>query len=174
MSKYYAKSIKGKLSLLTDRNREGFKKDLVENDGARYTIERITPESIIQRGFYHGAVLRLWAYLNEYNYKSHEIIDFLHEEAKREFNGELIVRDGKKRRIGKSTKGKLNKGFIDKVIDYLEEEYAIKREEVLNPEDYKYWKNEIFPQGQGPDDFIDYLLETGKLHRPEVVDKNIS
>lgn len=168
MAKFYAKSKKGNLNLLTDRNREGLKKDLAENDGARYTIERITPESIEQRGFYHGAVLRLWAYLNELNYKDHNVIENMHKWAKEEFNGEMVIVDGKQKVFGKSTKGKLNGGYIDRIVDHLEEQYAIDRKEVLDPENYKQWRYKLQPEEGGPDDYIDYLISVGRLRRPEV------
>ena len=51
-------------------------------------------------------------------------------------------------------------------IDWLEEQYVIDRREVLNPKDYKKWRDEVFLYG-GPETYIDYLVETGKLKIPE-------
>lgn len=162
MSKVFlAVSDDGKFSLGSPHNRARFADDLKENPGARYRIERITPESRKQRGFYHGAVLSLWAYLNGWDYKDHEIIDFLHHEAKKEFNGEMVMLDGRKIIRGKSTKGKLEK-YLDRIIDYLEEEYAIDRNVVLNNNEYKKWEDTIYPFG-GPEHYLDYLIELNKI-----------
>lgn len=115
----------------------------------------LLPESRKQRKFYHGAVLTLYAYLNGLDYRDNEVLDFLHEELKREFNGEDIILDGKRKRMGRSTRGHL-KEYLDRVIDYLEEQYGIDRGIVLNPELYKKFRDEIYGEGEF-DTFIDYM-----------------
>ena len=159
---YYAESFNGNLVV---QHSEKLREDLQKNPGARYAIERITPESKKQRGFYPGGVLALWAYLNGYDHTASAILDWLYNEAKKEFNGAMVVLDGKPTKRGKSTKGELNKGYLERVIDFLEEQYAIDRMKVLDPKQYKYWRDTIFPHG-GPDSYIDYLVEIGRL--PEV------
>jgi hypothetical protein len=141
-----------------------FTKDLKENEGRLYEISRLLPESRKQRGFYEGAVLKLWCYFDGHDYTSSKILRQYHENANREFNGEDVVISGKSRRVGKSSKGKLNgeSGMIEKVIAYLEENYAIKRQEVLDPEHYKDFRDRIYASGKY-DTFIDYLKELKRL-----------
>lgn len=163
---FLAYSNQGKLSLGTEYNRSRFRKDLADNDGARYKIERVSPESREQRGFYHGAVIPLWAFLDGNDWRDSNTLEHYHHEAKKEFNGGMIMRNGKQEVYGKSTKGELNKGYLDRVVDHLEEQYAIKRQDVLNPEEYKKWRDEIYGLG-GVDNFIEYMVEIGKLSAPE-------
>jgi hypothetical protein len=152
--KFWAKSEYGRLVVqYPDKLRE----DVKRNDKAWYLIERYTPESRRQRGFYHGAVLTLWLYLNGMDYRDNSLKRWLHECAKNEFNGEIVKLDGKLVKRGKSTKGLLNKGFIEKVIEHLEEQYGIDRTKVLNPEHYKYFRDVIYPSGEY-ETYIDYLL----------------
>ena len=162
---FWAQSKDDKLNLGSGYLRNRFAADLQANPGARYKIERITPESRKQRGFYHGAVIPLWAYLNEMDYHDGDILDMLHGEAKKEFNGDMVVIDGKPRHVGRSTKGELAQGYLDKFVDYLEEQYAIDRTKVLDTKQYEKWRDEIFafsPQ-DGPDCFICYMKEIGWL-----------
>lgn len=165
MTHFLAYSNKGNLSLGTEFNRARFKQDLKDNDGARYRIERLTPESRDQRGFFEGAVIPLWVFLDGNDWRDTSILKHYHNEAKKEFNGEIIIRNGKKEKYGKSTKGLLNKGFLERVIDFLEEQYGIDREIVLNPEQYKRWRDELYGTGE-TDSFIEYLVEIGLLKAP--------
>jgi len=169
--KIIGKIINGKLEI-GDYNRaklNDFLKDK-KNQGRKIAIQDRAPESRKQRAFYHSAVLTLWAYLNGQDYKDGDEIGFLHEHAKREFNGEIVLVEGKPVKRGKSTTGLLsendqaNSGYIDRVVTYLEENYGIDRTKVLNPEHYKTWRDEIFSFGK-QDNYIDYLLEIGLLKK---------
>jgi hypothetical protein len=64
--------------------------------------------------------------------------------------------------VAKSTKGRavLNP-FVERVLDWMQENYAPPAE-ALDPERFKTWRDTIFPFG-GPDNFIDYNIETGIL-----------
>ena len=128
------------------------------------TLERKKRESRKQRGFYYGAVLPVWAYLNDMDWRDKEVIDELHEIAKQQFNGALVVVDGTSHKIGKSTRQGALQSVIDGVIDHLESEYGIKRQECLDPEAYLYWKDVIFPTGSH-DYYISYLSTIEKLPR---------
>ena len=141
-----------------------FKDFTKKNVGMAVEITPITPESRYQRGFYHGAVLSLWAYLNDMDYMDNEILDFLHQEAKKEFNGEFVLLDGKSVKKGKSSKGELNRGFLERIINYLEESYGIKRGEVLNPEHYKDFRDRVNIMGDF-DSYIDYLVSLNLLDK---------
>jgi hypothetical protein len=133
-----------------------------EGSQVNITIEKNKKESRKQRGYYNGAVLPVWAYLNDMDWKDREVIDELHEIAKQQFNGALVVVDGTSHKIGKSTRQGALQSVIDGVIDHLESEYGIKRQECLDPEAYLYWKDVIFPTGSY-DYYISYLSAIGKL-----------
>lgn len=123
------------------------------------TIEPTLPESRNQRAFYHAAVLVLWAYLDGKNYRDSLVLEQMHEIAKREFNGEVMVVNGTPHKVSKSTKGLLNKGYLERVIDYLVESYGIDQGAVLNPEIYKKFRDEVYPFTSKYDTFIDYLRD---------------
>jgi hypothetical protein len=139
-----------------------------KNQGRKIAIQDRAPESRQQRAYYHGAVLSLWAYLNGMDYRDGDVMGFLHEHAKKEFNGEIVTIDGKQVLRGKSTVGLLsendqaNSGYIDRVVSYLEENYGIDRNKLLNPEHYKQWRDEIYSFGEH-DSYIEYLQAIGLL-----------
>lgn len=149
---------------MSDYSRDSMRRFIKENAGSRIRlkIDRETPESSKQRKYLHGAVISLWAYLDGQDWRSSALLDHMYELAKIEFNGEWLTVSGKAHRVGMSTKGKLNEGFIEKVIDFLEEQYGIDREEVLNPEEYKHWRDVIYPAG-GPETYIEYLESLNRL-----------
>lgn len=128
----------------------------------RLTLEAVQPESRKLRGYLHGAVYPLWAYLDGKDHRNATVLETLHEVAKEEFNPEWITISGTLRKVGKSSKGKELQGFVNKVIDFLVEQYGIDPNEVLNPEAYKDWAARIYPFG-GPDNFISYLISIKKL-----------
>lgn len=144
-----------------ERNRALFKHYLAEHPGMVLKITPVLPESQKQRRFYHGAVLPLWAYLDGKDYRSHQVLDDLHEVAKLEFNGEVITVAGVPRKVGRSTAGMLRDGFLERVIGYLEENYGIDPSQCLNPADYKHFIDEVLLYGKY-DTYIDYLKD---LHR---------
>ncbi len=150
---------------MSDYQRASFKQYIKDNAGSRLRlkIEREVPESKHQRGFYHGAILALWAYLDGKDYKDTATLDDLHEVAKLEFNPDIIIVGGEPKKIGRSTKGKLNEGYLERLIDYLIEQYGIDPNKVLNPERYKTWRDTIYPFTTKYDSYLDYLLATGEL-----------
>jgi hypothetical protein len=173
--KILGKIIRGRLAL-SDYNRrtwDSFLKD-PKNEGRVIAIQDRVPESLKQRAYYEGAVIPLWAYLNDYDFKDADTLGFLRETAKKEFNGEITILDGKKVIRGKSTKGLLGEndqqssGFLERVISYLEENYGIDRNKVLNPEHYKTWRDEIFSFGEH-ESYIEYLQDTGFLKKNEPI-----
>jgi hypothetical protein len=170
--KILGKILKGGL-IISPYNRatmEAFFKDPA-NEGIIVSVQSRTPESRQVRGFYHGAVLPLWAYLNGLDYRDSKVLAFMHEHAKREFNSEIIFIDGKEIKRGKSTAGilnendKQNSGYLERVITYLEENYGIDRMKVLNPEHYKDFKDRVYSVGEY-EDYIAYLESLGFLTKP--------
>lgn len=156
---YHFQAKSGTIHMPSEFARGAFKKHLVNNEGSIFDVVKRTPEeSRSMRKFYHGAIIPLWAYLDGKDYKDSAVLEAMHEVAKLEFNGDFIKIDGKTKRYGKSTIGKLNDGFLNRIIEYLSENYRIDTSVVLSPDLYKKWKNEIWPYG-GPETFIDYMLE---------------
>lgn len=165
MAKFIAKATKdGGFDLGSDYNRARLKAHLKKNAGKKFRIEDLEVESLDQRGYFEGAVIRLWVYLDGNDHKDSVRVKQYHDFAKEEFNPEYVKIAGKMRKRGASTKGKLKgeHGIIEKVIMFLEEQYGIDRMEVLDPKKYKDWRDTIFPFG-GPDNYIDYLVSIKKL-----------
>lgn len=164
--------IRNKKLVISDYNRKILRDFMQkeENDSAIVTIQDRLPESRNVRKYYHGAVLPLWAFLNGWDYHDSSVIEFLHETAKKEFNGEIVLLDGKEVKKGKSTRGLLTQndkqqsGFLERIITYLEENYAIDRSKVLNPDHYNKFADEIYSVGEH-EDYIDYLVKLGFLTR---------
>jgi hypothetical protein len=78
--------------------------------------------------------------------------------------------DGKPTRRGMSTKGLLsendlqNSGYLERVIQNLEDNYGIDRNKVLNTEHYLDWRDRV--QVEFPDKYetyIDYLISLNFL-----------
>ena len=155
------------LAFPTDYARDQFKKWLKASTGIKVDLIPLLPENRKVRKFYHGAVLTLWAFLNGYDHKDPSILRWLHEVAKLEFNAEFVNLDGKQVKKPKSTKGELGKGFIERVIEHLEEQYGINRQDVLDPAEYKKYRDEIQSFEDVPDDYISYLVSLGKLKKPQ-------
>lgn len=155
----------GKLTFKNDFIREKFAKFVKTHEGRRLFLTPTFKESDNQRGFFEGAVVKLVTFFQDgMDYTSSEDCRNVREWLKIEFNGDFVVVNGKSTKVGKSTKGKLNEGFLERVIDWIEENYGVKREDVLNPKEYKRWQDEIYPYG-GPETYIDYLIEIGLLKK---------
>lgn len=150
---------------MTDYQRATYRDFIKKNAGKKVRIvaEELTPESKNQRRFYHGAVLTLWAYLDGNDYKNPKVLEHYHEFAKKEFNPEILIINGKKERFGKSTKGELNHGYVEKVIENLVDQYGIDPAKVLNVELYKKFRDQINIMGDY-DTFIDYMIDVNILN----------
>lgn len=160
MKPFYAKAEAGILTF--GKGRDRMIKDLLENEGARYVVERLTPESSRMRAYFEGAVIPLFVYLDGNDYKDPHVINYYRENyIKPEFNGEMVVIQGKPVKVGKSTKGEL-KELTDRLIDWMEEQYGIDRTTCLQPEDYKKFRDTIYPFTDF-ETYIDYLIEVKKL-----------
>lgn len=140
---------------------------LKKNEGARLEIKTVLPESRSMRKFYHGAVLPMWCYLDGGDYRNGDILEQYHEVAKQEFLPRMVVVDGKRYKIGSSTKNSL-KLIIERLIEYLEENYGIDRGKVLNPDHYKEFRDTIFMDGKY-DDYISYLIELRYLENKKFI-----
>jgi hypothetical protein len=153
----------GKLSLGSEYNRARFADDLKKHPGRRYKIESLTPESREQRGFFEGAIVPFTTYFQEnLDYNDRDDLQKVRDWLKIEFNGAFITLGGKAIKVPKSTKGELNRGFLERVLDWLGEQgYPI---ELLNTTEYLDWKDRIRPSS-GPMDYMSYLIECGKLKK---------
>lgn len=167
MSVFLAQSVDGRLSLGSEYNASRFRDDLKKNSGARYRIERLTPESREMRGFFEGAVVPLCCYYQEgMDHRNNEDIKTMRSILKLEFCGKDVLFDGKIHRVEDTSKGaKKLKKLIEDTIDWLNDQGG--QVEVLNPNEYKKWRDTIFPfaSEQEPDNYIDFLV-TQKILKP--------
>lgn len=160
---FWAQSKEGKLSMGSEYNRIRFSEFLKKHDGIRFKIDPLTPESNKQRKFFEGGIVALITYYqNNLNYRDTNDLKTVREWLKIEFNGAFITLGGKSVKVPMSTKGELNRGFIERVLDWMNENGY--QTELLLPEDYKKWRDTVFPFG-GPDNYIDYLLSINKLKK---------
>ncbi|MBK3666163.1 hypothetical protein JJE66_33700 [Bradyrhizobium diazoefficiens] len=136
---------------------------LKENPGVRLKITPELPESGRLRRYFEGAIVPLIAFYQQgMDHHSSEDRRRIREWLKEEFNGEMIDIGGKIHTVPKSTKGRaVLTPFVERVLDWMNENYA-PPSEALDPERFKYWRDTVFPHG-GPDNFIDYNVETGIL-----------
>lgn len=164
MRKFIGEFLGGKLEFGEDRSR--LLKFINANEKMRFELVPLLPESRKQRKFFEGAVVPLLTFYQEkmdHNDPVH--CRKMREWLKCEFNGEMVSANGKVYKIPKTTKGELNKGFLQECIDYIQENYA-PPPEALSPEKYQYWKDAIFSFEGGADNYIDYLVELNILKRP--------
>lgn len=133
-----------------------------EGSDVNITIEKKKKESAQQRKFYHSAVLSVWCYLDDKDWRDKEVIDAQHEVAKIAFNGEIVVSGGISYKIGKTSRGGALGELTEAIIDFLEDQYAVKRQDCLDPVQFKYWRDVIFPTGSH-DFYLSYLASINKL-----------
>lgn len=151
----------GRLSLGSDYNRARFADFLRIHPGTRMRIDPYTPESSKQRKFFEGAIVPFVTFFQEnLDYNDTDDLARVRDWLKIEFNGQFITLGGKSVKVPKSTKGELNRGFLERILDWCGEQgYPI---EFLNTADYKDWNDRIRPT-EGPPHYIDYLVSVGKL-----------
>ena len=164
MAKFYAIAQGGRLNM-NEHTKKLFIDFLRENEDMRVEIKALTPESGQMRGFFEGGIVPFITFFQEgMNHRDYKDVHKVREWLKTEFNGDIVVLGGKQHHVTKSSKGVL-KEFIERVLDWAGEQgYPI---ELLNPDDYKRWRDEIFPTGEidDPDNYIDFLVKIGKLHK---------
>lgn len=157
MSKFQARCRNGRLEV-----GRSFVWDLKKNEGAYYEISRMTPESIKMRKFFEGAICPLFCYFQEnLDHKNNQDIANARQFIKIHFNGDFFRVGDHVEKIAKSTKGNLV-NTIEKAIQYLEEQFAVDRIVLLNPDRYKRWRDTIYSTGEH-DNYIDYLISVGDL-----------
>lgn len=162
MSVFIGQSNNGKFSLGSEYNATRFREDLRKNNGSKYRIQRITPESREMRGFFEGAVIPLACFYQEnLDHRNNEHRIMMREWLKLEFCPETVEIGGKRHKVPKSTKGgKALRNITEKTIEWIEEQGG--QTKVLNPNEYKHWRDAIFPYG-GPDNYIDFLVSERRL-----------
>lgn len=162
--KYFAIAQNGRLNM-NEYTKKAFTDFIRENEGMRVEINPLLPESQKMRGYFEGAVVPFITFHQErMNHRDHKDLHKVREWLKTEFNGDVVVLGGKTHRVTKSTKNLL-KGFLERVLDWMVEQGY--QTELLNPEDYKRWRDEIFPSGEitDPDNYIDFLVSINKLKK---------
>lgn len=142
-----------------ERDRAYFKSFLAKNAGVLLQITAMFPESKKQRNFLEGAVIPLITFYQEgYDHTKWEDVRKVREWLKVEFNGEMIIVDGKQNKVAKSTAGRAAmQSFLERITEWLMENYSPPAE-ALEPKRYKIWRDTIMPYG-GADNYIDHLRE---------------
>ena len=156
MTIFYATSEEGKLKM-NEYTAARFRQHLKENDGMRYQVRPMLPESKNMRGYLEGGLIPMFCYFQEnLDHRNPEHHDYAREYLKEHLNGLPVVIDGRSVIVGGSTKGRdaLTK-FVERVSDMLVDDYGCPRE-AIDPEAYKNWRDTIRPSG-GPDNWIDHL-----------------
>lgn len=136
------------------------KKFAKENPLMPFELKPMLPESEDQRGFFEGGLCPLVAFYQEgMDYRSSKDRQKVRDWLKIEFNGDLVALAGKTHRIAKSTKNKLNDGFLERVETWIIENYA-PPDEVFDTSVYKNWRDKLRPLGDSKaETYIDYLRE---------------
>lgn len=138
--------------------RLNLKKFIKENPNLPFELKPLLPESSKQRKFFEGGICPLLTFYQEgLDHRNSKDVEKVRNWLKCEFNGEIVNIGGKAHKLALSTKYRLNQGFLERVVGYIQDNYAPPAE-ALNPEKYKHWKNAVYPYG-GADNFIDYLVE---------------
>lgn len=142
----------------SDFTRIKLKAFIKDNPGLPFELKPIIAESSSQRNWFEGALCPLIAFYQE-GLDHHDSKDRIkvREWLKMEFLSDFVAIGGKTHKVAQSTSQKLNLGFLERVTDWLIENYAPPIE-AMDPKAWKHWHDAIFPYG-GPDNYIDYLLE---------------
>jgi len=140
------------------------KKFIKENPNMPFELKPIFAESSHQRGWFEGALVPLITFYQEgLDYRNSKHNEKVRNWLKIEFNGELMTIGGKVHKIAQSTSQKLNLGFLERITDWLETNYAPPIE-AMDPKAWKHWHDAIYPYG-GPDTYIGYLLERNLIKK---------
>lgn len=140
------------------------KKFAKENPGMPFELKPLLPESKEQRGFFEGGICPLIAYYQEgMDYRSWKDLEKVRNWLKIEFNGDFVILAGKTHKIAKSTKNKLNSGFLERIVEWIIENYSPPKK-VFDTSVYKNWRDKLQPLGESKvETYIDYLKEIGIL-----------
>ncbi len=148
---------------LSPNVKASFRDYLKENGPCRILITHELPESNKMRGWFEGAFVPLIAFYQEgMDHRDPDDRLKVREWLKVEFNGSLVVIDGKQLKVGRTTKGRaVFNPYVERVMDWFVPNYN-PPQEAIDPEYFKVWRDTIRSFG-GPDNYIDYLVETGIL-----------
>ena len=148
----------GKGLVFSDFFKAKLKHYMRQNPNQPFELSPILAESAKQRGWFEGGLCPLVAFYQEgLDHRDSKDVAKAREWLKVEFNSEIVALGGIAHKVPKSTKNQLNSGFLERVVDYIVENYA-PPQEALDPKKYKHWHDAVFPYG-GPDNYIDYLVE---------------
>jgi hypothetical protein len=154
---------KPRLDFGSEFNRSRFAQFLRDNVGVRFKIDPYTPESSKQRAWFEGALIPFLTYHQEnLDWQDTDDLAKVRHWLKTEFNGTIVTVGDKAIKVPKSSKGELNRGLIERILDWAGEQgYSI---ELLDIAMYQDWRDRIYGMG-GPTTYIEYLESIGKLRR---------
>jgi len=141
--------------------RQIFLEHTLKHADAIYSIELWETKN--QRGWFEGGLIPLITYYQEgMDYHDSDDNKKVREWLKMEFNPEIVSINGKSHILAGSTKGELNNGFTERVMDWMiDQGYEV---QYLNPDVYKDWRDRIKVLEGGPDNYIDWLIATKKIN----------
>ena len=142
---------------------------LRDNNGPiRGYIETTMPESRRQRAYLMGCLIPLCVYFDGHDHTDGETLERYFEFLKTELAPEVMKVGGKIRTFGQSTKGskRLN-NFIEKLQEYLQEQYGLEySSRAIVPDEYKRFRDEIYPFQMEYKDFLDYCEKMNWIRKP--------
>lgn len=151
--------------VMSDYSKLMLRKVAKEHPGTRFKIEQLLPESSKLRGYFEGALIPLYMFFQEnLDHRDSSQHEIAREQVKMAFNADITFNPitGSTEKIALSTKGRVVLQRVSEDLqDWLVEQYAV-RPEVLDPKNYKHWRDTIFPYG-GAENYIDYCVEKGIL-----------
>ncbi len=123
------------------------------------------PESRQQRKFLHGALIPLWCYYDNNDYKDSEVLERYFDDFMLENFPEVLKIHGKVKTFGKSSKGSamLNK-VTERIIDMLVADYGLEyTSPALLPATFIEWRDELASFSN--EHFLEYM------ERMKMIDK---
>lgn len=160
----------GKGFVFSDFYKAKLKEYMRKNPNTPFEIVPILAESEKQRGWFEGGLCKLITFYQEgLDHRLSKDVKKVREWLKLEFNSDLVGLAGKTHRVAKSTKNELNRGFLERVVEWTIENYQPPLE-ALDPNKYKHWRDAIYPYG-GPDNYIDYLVKINILKKMNIREK---
>jgi len=134
----------------------------------RAEIHTLLPESRKMRAYVMGGLIPLAIYLDGHDHTDTEICEWYFEHFKREFTPHAIKIDGKIQVFGKSSKGSnALKLFAEKLQEHLAEQHGIEySSKAVSPDEYRRFKDEIYPYQLEYADFISYAEAMKWIRKP--------
>lgn len=155
---------------LSDYNKRRLHDVSIQNGGScRGHIVFNMPESSKERRFFHGALIRLWVYLDGSDWKDSTTCNRYFEIFMLENFPEVQKINGKIHTFGKSSKGaKMLNACTERLVDYLCDSYGFRHDSpVFATANFKKWRDELMSYSN--EDYIEYLVRTKVIDKDKMI-----